>query len=81
MDKNRAKEIGVSLNANNGKVSTTSKAVPGEYLVKAVTADGSGKEETAEFQVRDGSIEKFGVFRQKGCQSYSFTGKSRSAIR
>ncbi len=78
VDKNRAKEIGVSINANNGKVSTTSKAVPGEYLVKAVTADGSGKEETAEFQVRDGSIEKFEFSDRKDAKVTLYRKKSVS---
>ncbi len=78
VDKNRAKEIGVSINANSGKVSTTSKAVPGEYLVKAVTVDGSGKEETAEFQVRDGSIEKFEFSDRKDAKVTLYRKKSVS---
>ncbi|MDE7258015.1 MAG: Ig-like domain-containing protein, partial [Lachnospiraceae bacterium] len=39
----RGKEIGVSINSTNGKLTTTAKAVAGTYTVSAVAADGSGK--------------------------------------
>lgn len=61
VDANRAKAIGVSINAGSGKLSTTKKAVAGEYLIKAVTKDAAQKVATKEVTVKDGLITKFTV--------------------
>lgn len=61
VDAKRAKEIGVSVNANNGKLSTTKNAVLGEYLIKAVTKDAAAKVGEKTVTVKDGLITKFTV--------------------
>lgn len=61
VDAKRAKEIGVSVNANNGKLSTTKNAVLGEYLIKAVTKDAATKVGEKTVTVKDGLITKFTV--------------------
>lgn len=52
----RSKEIGVSINSTNGRLTTTAKAVAGEYTVSAVAADGSGKSESKSVMVTKGKI-------------------------
>lgn len=61
VDGTRAKTLGVSINANNGKVSTTKNAVLGEYLVKAVTKDAAAVSAEKIVTVKDGLITKFTV--------------------
>lgn len=61
VDAKRAKEIGVSVNANNGKLSTTKNAVLGEYLIKAVTKDAAAVVGQKPVTVKDGLITKFTV--------------------
>lgn len=61
VDANRAKAIGVSINAGSGKLSTTKKAVAGQYLIKAVTKDAAQAEATKEVTVKDGLITKITV--------------------
>lgn len=60
----RAKELGVSINAS-GKLTTTKKAIAGEYLIKAVTKDSEKAEAkiegTKEVTVKDGLITKITV--------------------
>ena len=64
VDSKRAKEIGVSINAGNGKLSTTKKAVEGVYRIKAVTKDSTETAPTENFKdvtVKSGLITKFTV--------------------
>lgn len=60
----RAKELGVSINAS-GKLTTTKKAIAGEYLIKAVTKDSEKAEtkieSTKKVTVKDGLITKITV--------------------
>ena len=57
--KARAKELGVSIHATSGRLTTKAGATGGNYKVRAVTADGSGILAEAEVRVLNGSIEKF----------------------
>ncbi|MBD5503161.1 MAG: S8 family serine peptidase [Lachnospiraceae bacterium] len=52
----RGKEIGVSINSANGRLTTTAKAIAGTYTVSAVTADGSGKSASKSVVVTEGKI-------------------------
>ena len=52
----RGKEIGVSINSTNGKLTTTAKAVAGTYTVSAVAADGSRMSATKSVVVTKGKI-------------------------
>ena len=52
----RAKELGVSINASSGKLTTTSKAVTGSYTVRATALDGSGISGSRVIRVVRGSI-------------------------
>lgn len=51
-----AKAQGVSINDTNGKLTTTSKAVAGEYTVKAVTTDGSNRTANKKVTVKKGIV-------------------------
>ncbi|MDE7132766.1 MAG: S8 family serine peptidase, partial [Lachnospiraceae bacterium] len=52
----RGKEIGVSINSKNGRLTTTAKAAAGKYTVSAVAADGSGKSASRSVVVTKGKI-------------------------
>lgn len=52
----RGKEIGVSINSTNGRLTTTAKAAAGTYTVSAVAADGSGKSASKSVVVTEGKI-------------------------
>ncbi|MBD5489704.1 MAG: S8 family serine peptidase [Lachnospiraceae bacterium] len=52
----RGKEIGVSINSANGRLTTTAKAAAGTYTVSAVAADGSGKSASKSVVVTKGKI-------------------------
>ncbi len=52
----RARDLGVRINASSGKLTTTSKAVPGFYTVKAVAQDGSGMSAIRRIKIVKGSI-------------------------
>lgn len=52
----RGKEIGVSINSSNGRLTTTAKAAAGTYTVSAVAADGSGKSASKSVVVTKGKI-------------------------
>lgn len=52
----RGKEIGVSINAANGRLTTTTKAVAGTYTIIATAADGSGKNASKKVVVTKGKI-------------------------
>lgn len=75
----RARELGVSINASSGKVTATSKAAPGSYTVRAVARDGSGISADRQIKIVTGSItgiaftkkeyNKVTLFRKK--QTYS----------
>lgn len=57
--KERAKTLGVSINAANGRLTAKAGAKGGDYTVKAVTTDGRGLEAEAPVRVVNGSIDKF----------------------
>lgn len=57
--KERAKTLGVSINASNGRLTAKAGAKGGDYTVKAVTTDGRRLEAEAPVRVVNGSIEKF----------------------
>lgn len=61
VDANRAKAIGVSINAKDGKLSTTKKAVAGTYQIQAVTKDTAQKTAVKEVTVKSGLIQKITV--------------------
>lgn len=61
VDANRAKAIGVSINAGNGKLSTTKKAVAGTYRIQAVTKDTAQKTAEKDVTVKSGLITKITV--------------------
>ena len=64
VDAKRAKEIGVSINAGNGTLSTTQKAVPGVYRINVVTKDSTEAAQTTAYKdvtVTSGLITKLKV--------------------
>ncbi len=61
VDAKRARTIGVSINAKNGKLSTTSKAVAGTYQIQAVTKDTAQKTAVKEVTVKSGLIKNITV--------------------
>lgn len=63
VDANRAKEIGVSINAS-GKLSTTKNATPGKYQIQAVTKDTAAQTAVKEVTVKGGLITKIKVTPQ-----------------
>lgn len=63
VDANRAKAIGVSINAS-GKLSTTRNATPGTYQIQAVTRDTAAQTAVKEVTVKGGLITKITVTPQ-----------------
>lgn len=63
VDANRAKAIGVSINAS-GKLSTTKNATPGTYQIQAVTKDTAAQTAVKEVTVKGGLITKITVTPQ-----------------
>lgn len=63
VDANRAKAIGVSINAS-GKLSTTKNATPGTYQIQAVTKDAAAQTAVKEVTVKGGLITKITVTPQ-----------------
>lgn len=61
VDANHAKAIGVSINAGNGKLSTTKKAVAGTYRIRAVTKDTAQITAEKDVTVKSGLITKITV--------------------
>lgn len=64
VDAKRAKTLGVKISASNGKVTTTTKARPGDYTVKATTTDGSALTAEKIITVKKGVITGF-AFSEK----------------
>lgn len=58
IDTKNSKAYGVSINAKNGKVTTTKTAKEGTYTVKATTQDAAKKDATTTFVVTGGIINK-----------------------
>lgn len=76
--KERAKALGVSINAANGRLTVKAGAAGGDYTVKAVTSDGSGLEAETPVRVLDGSIVKFAFSDKKDAKVTLYRIKSAS---
>lgn len=77
----------VTINAGNGKVTVTSKALAGKYKVKAIASDGSTAAGEAEFEVASGIITKFDFAKKTDskvtlCRKSTalVTGKSKTTV-
>ncbi|MDE5939737.1 MAG: S8 family serine peptidase [Lachnospiraceae bacterium] len=76
--KERAKALGVSVNAANGRLTVKAGAVGGDYTVKAVTSDGSSLEAETPVRVLDGCIEKLAFSDRKDARVTLYRKKSAS---
>lgn len=52
----RGREIGVKINASTGRLTTTSKAAAGTYMITATAADGSGQSASKTITIAEGAI-------------------------
>ncbi|MBD5518424.1 MAG: S8 family serine peptidase [Lachnospiraceae bacterium] len=79
LDKAFATEVGVSINASNGKVTASKNAKPGEYTVKAISMD-NGKVESAgaTITVISDVIDKFEFVNKKDASVTLYREKAAS---
>lgn len=52
----RARKIGVKINASTGRLTTTSRAVAGTYMITATAADGSGQSASQVITIAQGAV-------------------------